>query len=295
MNIASTTIAPGSNTANGTRSHQQTHPARGAFFLLFRKPMPVKTQVNNMISSSLQQTQYPPAVLTELHLQRLTQVVQGLTREQVNWASGYLAGLSRAQIALQNDSPAPLVTVLYATHTGNGRGIAEKLADDAIARGLHSRVLSVSDFKPRDLSKEQFLLLVISTHGEGDAPESAAELQRFLFSQRAPKLEQLGFSVFALGDSSYEYFCEAGKLFDERLESPGARRPLPRIDADVSFQDVARIWSDEVIEKTRGLIPESSNNVLNLADANSLTRVDRCNPFQATLLDSRRITTDIES
>lgn len=248
-----------------------------------------------MTSSSLQQTQYPPAVLTELHLQRLTQVVQGLTREQVNWASGYLAGLSHAQIALQNDSPAPLVTVLYATHTGNGRGIAEKLADDAIARGLHSRVLSVSDFKPRDLSKEQFLLLVISTHGEGDAPESAAELQRFLFSQRAPKLEQLGFSVFALGDSSYEYFCEAGKLFDERLESPGARRLLPRIDADVSFQDVARIWSNEVIERTRGLIPESSNNVLNLADANSLTRVDRCNPFQATLLDSRRITTDIES
>lgn len=255
-------------------------------------PVPGLTRVTNMQTNTLQQTQYPQAVLSELHLQRLTQVVQGLTCEQINWASGYLAGLSQAQLPLQNNPPAPRVTVLYATHTGNGRGIAEKLADDAKARGLNSRVLSVADFKPRDLGKEQFLILVISTHGEGEAPESAAELQRFLFSQRTPKLEQLGFSVFALGDSSYEYFCQAGKLFDERLETLGARRLLPRIDADVSFQDAARTWTDEVIEKTRQLVAEPSNNVLDLPGAIGQARVGRCNPFQATLLDSRRITTD---
>ena len=251
-----------------------------------------------MQSSNLQQTREQQIALSELHLQRLTQAIHGLTREQVNWASGYLAGLSQAQqFPLAQETPAARVTVLYATHTGNGRGIAEKLADDALARGLNSRVLSVADFKPRDLSKEQYLILVISTHGEGEVPESAAELERYLFSQRPPQLEELSFSVFALGDSSYEYFCQAGKIFDERLEALGARRLLPRVDADISYEDAAVQWSDEIIYETLESLPGSSgagssSNVFNLSGATGQTRIDRSNPFHATLLDNRRITTD---
>lgn len=250
-------------------------------------------RVITMQTSTIKYTQEQQIALSELHLQRLTQAIQGLTREQVNWASGYLAGLSQAQpLPNQQASTAPRVTVLYATHTGNGRAIAEKLADDASAGGLNARVLSVADFKPRDLGKEQILLLVISTHGEGEVPESALEFERYLFGKRAPKLDQLSFSVFALGDSSYEYFCEAGKQFDARFESLGAQRLLDRVDADVSFDKAAQQWSSDIIAKTREVLPAPSSNVVNLSGATAQAGINRSNPYPATLLDNRRITTD---
>lgn len=245
-----------------------------------------------MRSSSIANQAISEITLNDLQLQRLIQAIQGLTGQQLHWASGYLAGLSVSQQPQQNESTAPRPTILYATHTGNGRSIAEKLAEDARQQGINSRVLSVADFKPRDLTKEQILILVISTHGEGEPPESAAELHRYLFNVRAPQLDNLSFSIFALGDSSYEFFCQAGKDIDERLEALGATRLLPRIDADVSFQDAADSWSNDVIEQSRQLIPEHTNNVINLAGASTQKRSDRFNPFQGTMIDNRRITTD---
>ena len=246
-----------------------------------------------MQSSSLKQQSYPETSLNELELQKLTQAIQGLTHQQLNWSSGYLAGLSHTAHQPAQSKTADLqATILYATHTGNGRGIAEKLADDAAQNGLKTRVLSVSDFKPRDFTKEQLVFLVISTHGEGEPPESAAELHRYLFNERTPQLEQLSFSVLALGDSSYEFFCEAGKQFDDRLEALGANRLSPRIDADVNFQDAAQNWSAEVIQQSQDLLPSHADNVVNLTATSSHKRIDRFNPFEAVLLDSRRITTE---
>jgi len=253
---------------------------------------PNNFQVINMQSSSLTKQSYPDSALSKLDLQRLTEAILGLTRQQISWASGYLAGLSQAELPLQNETDTSLATILYATHTGNGQGIAETLAEEAKQQGINVRVLSIADYKPRDLTKENFLTLVISTHGEGEPPESAAEFHRYLFSSRAPNLEHLSFSVFALGDSSYEHFCEAGKQIDKRLETLGAKRLLTRIDADVDFQEMATNWRSEVIEQARQVNPEHKMNVIDLPSESALPRIDRLNPYQATLLENRRLTTD---
>ena len=245
-----------------------------------------------MQSSAIANQPNSEITLNDFQLQRLTLAIQGLSGQQLHWASGYLAGLSVTQQPHLNETKSQRATILYATHTGNGRSIAEKLAADAQQQGINSRVLSVADYKPRDLTKEQILILVISTHGEGEPPESAAELHRYLFNERTPKLDHLNFSIFALGDSSYEFFCQAGKEIDERFESLGANRLLPRIDADVSFQEAASSWSSEVIEHSKKLIPEHTDNVISLSGTPTQKRSDRFNPFQGTIIDNRRITTD---
>ena len=56
---------------------------------------------------------------------------------------------------------------------------------------------------------------------KGKQPDNALSFHEFLHSKRAPKLEDLSFSVLALGDSSYEFFCQTGKEFDQRLEELG--------------------------------------------------------------------------
>lgn len=70
-------------------------------------------------------------------------------------------------------------------------------------------------FKTKELKKVEDLFIVTSTHGEGDLPDNALEFHEFLHSRKAPKLEGVRFSVLALGDQTYEFFCQTGKDFDK--------------------------------------------------------------------------------
>ena len=75
----------------------------------------------------------------------------------------------------------------------------------------------MSDYKTNALKKAQYLLIVASTHGEGEPPDNAIAFHSFLHGKRAPKLDHVQYAVLALGDSSYEYFCQTGKDFDIQL------------------------------------------------------------------------------
>ena len=77
-------------------------------------------------------------------------------------------------------------------------------------------------YKCRQLKNEQDLVIIASTYGEGDPPQSAVGFFEFIEGRKAPKLPDLRFAVLALGDSTYEYYCEAGKRLDRRLEELGA-------------------------------------------------------------------------
>ena len=66
-------------------------------------------------------------------------------------------------------------------------------------------------------------MIVASTNGEGEAPDDAIALHEFLASKKAPNLQHMHYSVLALGDTSYEFFCQTGKDFDLYLEKLGAK------------------------------------------------------------------------
>ena len=136
-------------------------------------------------------------------------------------------------------APLPTLTIISASHTGNGRKISEKLLAAVQALGMQARMVKAGDYQPREIAKEKLLYVVISTHGDGDPPDEARGLYEFLGTKRAPQLPELQYSVLALGDSSYPKFCEAGRVVDERLAKLGAKRLLPRVDCDVDFEKLA--------------------------------------------------------
>ncbi len=110
-----------------------------------------------------------------------------------------------------------------------------------------ARIASLAELKPRALAKTDYLLLICSTHGDGDPPEPAVPFFEVLQSEQAPELGQLNYAVLALGDSSYEHFCTAGITLDERLAQLGAHRLLPRQDCDVDYQQSAARWLQQVV------------------------------------------------
>ncbi|HUQ09407.1 MAG TPA: flavodoxin domain-containing protein, partial [Steroidobacteraceae bacterium] len=217
----------------------------------------------------------------------LQQLVTELNREQLMFLSGYFAGAAAASPAgipayqenlpgtharaqpqlapvsagVTPISPAvapaaattPTLTIISASHTGNGRKISEKLLSAVQALGVQARMVKASDYQPREIAKEKLLYVVISTHGDGDPPDEARGLYEFLGTKRAPQLPELQYSVLALGDTSYPKFCEAGRIIDERLAKLGARRLLPRVDCDVDFEKLAQTWADDALARVREL------------------------------------------
>lgn len=232
----------------------------------------------------------------------LQQVTSNFSALQLAWSSGYLAAKSEQEASnaisispqIQAQTPS-ILTIIYASQTGNAKGVAKKLAASATENGISVNLKNVADYKAKALKFETHLLIVTSTNGEGEAPDDALEFHEFLLSKKAPKLPNLNYSVLALGDSSYEFFCQTGKDFDERLQALGAKKVTPRVDCDVDYQEQARSWSNGVVETLKDQLTADNAlaDVLTLPVAGAISashQYDKENPYSAELLVSQKIT-----
>ncbi|HNP34552.1 MAG TPA: assimilatory sulfite reductase (NADPH) flavoprotein subunit [Woeseiaceae bacterium] len=227
---------------------------------------------------------------------QLEQALIGLTPMQLQWASGYAAGLAVARVAggsattpASNEAPGSTLTVLFASQTGNGEGIAKRLAMAARDAGCAVNLVSLADYKPTLLKREKLAIFVISTHGEGDPPDDAELFHEFLQSAKAPRLGDLYFSVLALGDSSYVNFCQAGREFDQRIADLGGTRLTPVVECDVDFEDAAASWVSDIVARVPDLIGREAA-VPQLRAVGSTPRFDRNSPFDARVLVNQQIT-----
>lgn len=225
----------------------------------------------------------------------LNRILPTLTEPQKFWLSGFLAasqGTAALGTAVAQVQPNKVqaktkeVTILYGSQTGNSRGLAKKAAKSLESKDIQVHITSMNDFKPNNLKKIQNLLIIASTHGEGDPPDNALTFYEFLHSKRAPKLEGLQFSVLALGDSSYEFFCQTGKDFDKRLEELGGTRLYPRFDCDVDFDEPAAEWLQGILGSLDEAQPENATQDLELELNSVESPYSRTNPFHAEVLEN---------
>lgn len=241
----------------------------------------------------------------------LNRLLPTLTESQRVWLSGYLtapahsaAGAQAAAASLEaaaapasaapNEPAVPReATVIYGSQTGNSHKLAKKLSDKLQEQGFQTTLSSMGDFKTNTLKKARHLFIVVSTHGEGDPPDNAISFHEFLLGKRAPQLDGLRFSVLALGDTSYEFFCQTGKDFDQRLEELGAQRLVPRVDCDVDYEEAAADWMRQVLGSLNETTAKASVSVSALASPAAVTaeaalssEYSRSHPFQAAILEN---------
>lgn len=152
-------------------------------------------------------------------------------------------------------------TILYGSQTGNGKEVAERLQQQLSTDNLPVKLHSLRDYRPQQLKKEQQIVFVMSTHGNGEPPDDALSFFNFINGKRAPDLSNVSFAVLALGDSSYEEFCQTGVDLDQRLEALGGTRWLPRVDCDIDYQDAAVTWQQAIKDKLVALRSEQSGSI----------------------------------
>lgn len=236
--------------------------------------------------------------LNDQQIDQLQLATSELSPQQLAWVSGYFWGISQqptsatqplSQVSVQSSNQ---LTIIYASQTGNAKSLAEAIKHEASTIGIAAQVFDASDYKGRNLAKESHVIIVASTNGEGEAPDNAIELHEFLQSKKAPKLTKLNYAVIALGDSSYEYFCQTGKDFDSFLSKLGASAFVKRIDCDVDYESDAAKWQTEALNTIKEAFEHSNDaDVVQLPISKvAQSQYTKQKPYAARLLVNQKIT-----
>src|SRR5215211_1999378 len=166
--------------------------------------------------------------------------------------NGYLSGIVSTQAEPARTATLKpsvgKITIAYGTETGHSKKLAADFAARAKQQGINAKLVSLDQYRPADLSKEEYFFTILSTHGEGEPPAAAKKFYDHIH-QNGFKLDKLKFGVFALGDTSYPLFCKAGEDVDTQLEKLGGKRLLDIQKCDVDYESEAESWFDKVLNK----------------------------------------------
>ena len=239
----------------------------------------------------------------------LTAQLAALTPQQLAFLAGYAWAKSQGAAAAADlplaavpaavataSAPARRVTVLSASQTGNARRVAEQLLVKLEGAGVDAKLVAAADYKSKNLPGEDIVLLVSSTQGEGDPPEEAVPLFKLLSGKKAPDLSAVSFAVLALGDSSYERFCQAGKDLDMYFDKLGAKRLADLGICDLDFQAAADAWVASTAKLVADLAASSGGTAAAPATAGSAAVVEtgtvytKEKPYTASLSVRQKIT-----
>lgn len=234
------------------------------------------------------------------------------SKEQRAWLNGFLAGIF-------SSAPAPAVApkqepfkiaVFYASQTGTAEGLARKLAKELKTKGYIASAISLESYTSAALADQKYAVFVVSTYGQGDAPDAVQPFFEQVCVERFPRYENLQYAVFALGDRHYETFCKFGIDLDNKLAALGATRICERVDCDVEVDAPFAKWRVDLIKclagaaTTRPSLVESVAPQENrppaisvsteacpaLPPANGAATPSRDNPFFAELTEKRTLT-----
>ena len=207
------------------------------------------------------------------------------------WLQGYYAGLESQVLEKykngNENSDLKTISILFGTQTGNSEIVAREAEKVAKKAGLTPTVLDLSECETQTLISSPRLLIVTSTYGEGEMPDNVIELWNKCSELDDNFYEKVNYSVLALGDTSYEKFCEAGKLWDLHLNEKGGKRVLDCVECDVDFEEPSRRWIKEIIPAMTEVQAENEKSSI-IVDAKE-NRTDqeknwsRNNPYLAKL------------
>lgn len=246
--------------------------------------------------------------LSEAQSKALEILLEGASPAQITWLNGYFQGIAASHFQAEGGvaaapSPVPAantptvaagslnLTILYGSHTGRSEGLARKLSAVLGEKSINAKIYAMDDYNPKQLESEENVLVIVSTHGEGEPPEMAEDFHKFVTGKRLPKLPKLNFSVLALGDKSYKLFCQTGLDIDHALKNAGANELFPIVTCDVDYEEDANLWINAILDKLAEAQPATAAaGAPATAAAAEEVVYNQKNPFRATVIDKVKIT-----
>lgn len=231
----------------------------------------------------------------------LEQLTDDMTKEQLLWTSGYLAGKGETgdKPKLKDNTKLPYIQVLYGTHSGNSEVLSEKLMKQARENGLDMGISIMEKFDFDQIKLLKNLLIIVSTHGEGEPPANAMGFLDYLQDENTAGLGNLYYAVLGLGDTTYTNFSQAGVEFHRALKQKKAKPIMPLRKCDAEFMPDAQKWMDQIINhftgnsiKKAGVQPATGSlmgavSVTGFVAPAFMRVYDRNNPYYAKVLKKK--------
>ncbi|PIB46737.1 flavodoxin [Pseudomonas sp. 2822-15] len=148
-----------------------------------------------------------------------------------------------------NHSDAPAWLIGFASQSGFAEQLAWQTAGQLQAAGLPVKVQPLGSVSQDDLSQSQHALFVVSTFGDGEAPDSARGFERSVLGQDL-SLKGLNYSVLALGDRQYEHFCGFARRLHFWLTHQGGTPLFAPVEVDSGDSEALLIWQQQLGQLT---------------------------------------------
>ncbi|WP_322042115.1 sulfite reductase flavoprotein subunit alpha [Paraburkholderia sp. J67] len=148
---------------------------------------------------------------------------------------------------LADTAPADTILIAYASQTGSAELIATQTRTRLEASGARVQLVALGALEAHDLAAYTRALFVVSTTGEGDAPDAATAFVRNLMSaQTGVDLGALRYGVLALGDRQYANYCAFGYRLTAWLAQHAAQPLFETIDVDNGEMAALERWQTQL-------------------------------------------------
>ncbi|MBM3845544.1 MAG: sulfite reductase subunit alpha [Verrucomicrobia bacterium] len=217
--------------------------------------------------------------------------------EQRAYLNGFLAGLfSRTTAPSSAPTPAAApslmpLTIVFGSQTGTAEKLAKRASKEATKRGFAPVLHDMASTPIKECASSPSLMVITSTYGDGEPPDTAKSFWEGLNSAEAPH-HKARYTVCALGDTNYPKFCAFGKSVDARLEALGAHRILPCAECDTDYEAAFAGWLDKSLKELSagvgqtGVTPSGGDAVTPVAKESAVSGTREC-PYPSALLVNR--------
>ena len=145
----------------------------------------------------------------------------------------------------ENHSDAPAWLIGFASQSGFAEQLAWQTAGQLQAAGLPVKVKPLGSVSEEDLRQSEHALFVVSTFGDGEAPDSARGFERSVLG-RDLSLQGLNYSVLALGDRQYQHFCGFARRLHFWLTHQGGNALFAPVEVDSGDQEALLHWQHQL-------------------------------------------------
>ncbi|KAG9351915.1 hypothetical protein JZ751_023166 [Albula glossodonta] len=188
-----------------------------------------------------------PPLTSSLWIKQVARFVGRSLRDTAAANHGMCLFCAQRELARQNRN----IVVFYGSQTGTAEEFSNRLAKDAQRYGMRGMAADPEEYDMSELSRlteieNSLAVFCMATYGEGDPTDNAQDFYDWLQETDA-ELEGVNFSVFALGNKTYEHYNAMGKYVDKRLVELGASRifDLGLGDDDANLEEDFVSWREQ--------------------------------------------------
>ncbi len=148
------------------------------------------------------------------------------------------------------------INILFGSQTGNAQNLAHVIGESLGNEGFNFVVQDMGEVDPEAIYHMKEIIIVTSTHGDGEPPDNASEWMSFLKFEEKLHLTHINYAVLSLGDSYYPHFCQCGKDFDQYLSKHGGKPMVKRLDCDLYYEEEYEEWLADLIGVLKNRVQE---------------------------------------